>query len=156
MTITIKRHCKSSRRVYRPVSKVINGKMYVSPATRENVLRIMKELEPMCLTLQRRIWHGGPTKRYYMRITSIKGRPIRIRICSISYGGQSRIEPQRVSSVLAEPGFLWETSKRAFEEAIMSHSADGIILSGVFATPQIERPYVAIRLPSNLYRKARL
>ena len=44
MTITIKDIAKAADVSTATVSKVINGKMYVSPATRENVLRIMKEL----------------------------------------------------------------------------------------------------------------
>lgn len=139
MTITIKDIAKAADVSTATVSKVINGKMYVSPATRENVLRIMKELNYVpnasAANLARRsnktilyadnFYKGAPYKNPHMFDI----------ICGVSH----ELSRKGYHLSLLNLDSCGKHPKELFEEAIMSHSADGIILRGVFATPQIER-----------------
>ena len=129
------------------VSKVINDKQYVSHQTREKVLAVMKKLNyapnASAANLARR---SSKTVLYADRFT--KGLPYENPhmfdiICGVSH--ELSRKGYRLSILnLDGAGKRPET---IIEEAVLSRIADGIILNGVFATPQTEKLMLRLDYP---------
>ena len=66
------------------VSKVINNKMYVSPKTREKVLKVMNELNYTPNASAASLAKQTP-ETFYMRTVFTKVFLLKIPICSISF-----------------------------------------------------------------------
>lgn len=139
MAVTIKDIAKEAGVSTATVSKVINGKMYVSSATRERVLQVMQRLSYVpnasAANLARRA-----SKTILYADSFYKGLPYQNPhmfdiICGVSH--ELSRKGYRLSLLNLES--CGKKPKEIFEEAILSRVADGIILNGVYATAQIER-----------------
>lgn len=139
MGLTIKDVAKAAGVSAATVSKVINNKTYVSQETRKKVLNVMKQLNyapnMAAASLARQ-----SSKNVLYADSFYKGVPYKNPhmfdiICGVSH--ELNRKGYYLSLLNIEPR---EKNVRAFlEEKIMSHVADGIIMNGAFATPQIER-----------------
>lgn len=139
MAITIRDIAKEAGVSTATVSKVINDKMYVSAATRDKVLQVMKRLNytpnVSAASLAR-----GSSKTVLYADNFYKGLPYENPhmfdiICGVNHELSRKGYHLSLLNLLS----CGKKPKDIFEEAITSQVADGIILNGIFATPQIER-----------------
>lgn len=138
MAITIKDVARAAGVSPATVSKVINNKMYVSPETREKVLQVMKQLNYVPNMAAANL--ASQTSKIVLYADSFhKGIPYKNPhmfdiICGVSH--ELNRKKYYLSLLNIESG---EKNVRDFlEEKILSHIADGIIMNGALATPQIE------------------
>lgn len=121
------------------VSKVINNKQYVSPATREKVLKVMKKLNYApnfsAANLARK-----SSKMVLYADKFYKGLPYENPhmfdiICGVSH--ELSRKGYRLSLLNLDVGD--KKPEEIMEQAVLSRVADGIILNGIFASPQVEK-----------------
>ena len=139
MAITIKDIAREAGVSTATVSKVINNKMYVSPATKQKVLQVMEALNYVpnvsAANLARR-----DSKTILYADSFYKGLPYHNPhmfdiICGVSH--ELSRKGYRLS--LLNMDSCEKKAGEVFEEAILSHVADGIIFSSIYANKQIER-----------------
>ena len=137
------------------VSKVINDKVHVSAATREKVLQTIRRLNyapnASAANLARR-----SSKTVLYADSFYKGLPYQNPhmfdiICGVSH--ELSRKGYRLSLLNLDSN--GKKPEEIFEEAILSRVADGIIISGLFVTPQVEKlmlrydfPHICIGVPN--------
>ncbi len=136
------------------VSKVINNKMYVSPKTREKVLKVMNELNytpnasaaSLAKQTTRNILYAD---RFY------KGLPFKNpHMFDIICGAEHELNRRGYHLTLFNLDKDTKKIDRSLKDAMTGKSADGIILNSAFVTPQVERimldhdfPHICIGKP---------
>lgn len=139
MSLTIKDIAREAGVSAATVSKVLNNKLYVAPETRERVLQTMRKLNytpnASAANLARK-----SSKTVLYADSFYKGLPYRNPhmfdiICGVSH--ELSRKGYRLS--LLDLNTDDRRPEEIFEEAIQSRVADGIIISGLFVTPQVER-----------------
>ncbi len=136
------------------VSKVINNKMYVSPKTREKVLKVMNELNytpnasaaSLAKQTTRNILYAD---RFY------KGLPFKNpHMFDIICGAEHELNRRGYHLTLFNLDKDTKKIDQSLKDAMTGKSADGIILNSAFVTPQVERimldhdfPHICIGKP---------
>lgn len=139
MTFTIQDVANRAGVSIATVSKVLNNKMYVSPATREKVLRIVKELNyspnVSAASLAKRA-----TKNILYADSFYKGLPFQNpHMFDIICGAEHELSRRGYHLTLLNLSDHGKEIEQILEDAIVSRSADGMIINGSFITPSIER-----------------
>ena len=121
------------------VSKVVNNKMYVSPATREKVLAAIKALNyspnVSAANLAKRA-----TKNILYADSFYKGLPFQNpHMFDIICGAEHELSRRGYHLTLLNLSDPGKKMEQILEETIVSRSADGMIVNGSFITPQVER-----------------
>ena len=121
------------------VRKVVNNKMYVSPATREKVLAAIKALNyspnVSAANLAKRA-----TKNILYADSFYKGLPFQNpHMFDIICGAEHELSRRGYHLTLLNLSDPGKKMEQILEEAIVSRSADGMIVNGSFITPQVER-----------------
>ena len=121
------------------VSKVLNNKLYVSPATREKVLAVVKELgyspNVSAANLAKRA-----TRNILYADSFYKGLPFRNpHMFDIICGAEHELSRRGYHLTLLNLNSPEKKVAQILEEVISGRSADGMIINGSFVTPQIER-----------------
>lgn len=138
MAITIRDIAKEAGVSTATVSKVINDKMYVSAATREKVLQVMKRLKYTPNVSAANLARGS-SKTILYADNFYKGLPYENpHMFDIICGVNHELSRKGYRLSLLNLSSCGKKPKDIFEETITSHLADGIILNGAFASPQIE------------------
>lgn len=129
------------------VSKVINNKMYVAPATRERVLQTMSQLNYKPNASAANLARKSSKIILYADSFS-KGLPYKNPhmfdiICGVSH------ELSRKGYQLSLMNLDADTRKPEviFEEAILSRAADGIIINGLFISHLLEKLFLRHDFP---------
>lgn len=137
------------------VSKVINDKMYVSPKTREKVLKVMKELNytpnvsaaNLAKKATRNILYAD---RFY------KGLPFENpHMFDIICGAEHELDRRGYHLTLLNLNKDSKKIEQILEDTIISRSSDGIILNGAVVTPQTERILLRYDFPQICIGKPR-
>ena len=121
------------------VSKVLNNKMYVAPATREKVLAVVKAMgyspNASAANLAKRA-----TRNILYADGFCKGLPFRNpHMFDIICGAEHELSRRGYHLTLLNLNSTEKKVEQILEDAMASRSADGIILNGSYVTPQIER-----------------
>lgn len=121
------------------VSKVINNKMYVAPATREKVLQIMKDLNYSPNVSASNLARKA-TKTVFYADSFHKGLPYQNPhmfdiICGVSYELGRKGYQLSLFNLSSSPKQVVSD----LEEMISAKAADGIIINSSFITPKLER-----------------
>jgi DNA-binding LacI/PurR family transcriptional regulator len=139
MSLTIKDIAREAGVSVATVSKVLNDKLYVAPATREKVVQTMQRLNyapnASAANLARR-----SSKAVLYADSFYKGLPYQNPhmfdiICGVSHEFSRKGYRLSLLNLDADD----RKPEEIFEEAILSHVADGIIIGGQFVTPQVEK-----------------
>lgn len=147
MPVTIKDIAAAAGVSTATVSKVINDKMYVAESTRKRVLEVMEQYHyapntsaanlarqsSRCILYADHFYKGLPYENPHMFDT----------ICGIS----SELSRKGYHLSLLNLQSKEHSAYEILEDAIRSKSADGIILNGYFATPEIERLFLRYDFP---------
>lgn len=139
MSITIRDIAREAEVSTATVSKVINNKMYVAPKTRDKVLQVMKRLNyapnASAANLARKV-----TKTVLYADSFHKGLPYQNpHMFDIICGASHELSRKGFRLALLNLNSIEAKPEKVLEEAILSKTADGIIVNGAFMTPQIER-----------------
>ncbi|SBV97334.1 conserved hypothetical protein [uncultured Eubacteriales bacterium] len=155
MSLTIKDIAREAGVSVATVSKVLNNKLYVAPATKEKIVETMQRLNyapnASAANLARR-----SSKAILYADSFYKGLPYQNPhmfdiICGVSH--ELSRKGYRLSLLNLDADA--RNPEEIFEEAILSHVADGIIIGGQFVTPLVEKlmlrydfPQICIGAPS--------
>lgn len=139
MAYTIKDVAKEAGVSTATVSKVINNKMYVSAVTRDKVLQVMKRLNYTPNASAANLARGS-SKTILYADSFYKGLPYQNpHMFDIICGVSNELSRKGYHLSLLNLDSCGRKAKDIFEDAIQSQVADGIILNGVYASPQVER-----------------
>lgn len=121
------------------VSKVINNKMYVAPATKEKVLQIMKALNyspnKCASNLAKNV-----TKTVFYADSFHKGLPYQNpHMFDIICGASYELGRKGFQLALLNLPSSGKQIVSTLEELISAKAADGIVINGSFMTPEAER-----------------
>lgn len=136
------------------VSKVINNKMYVSPKTREKVLKVMNDLNYTPNVSAANLAKQA-TKNILYADRFYKGLPFENpHMFDIICGAEHELNRRGYHLTLFNLDKDVKKIDQLLEDAMTGRSADGIILNGAFVTPQVERvmldhdfPHICIGKP---------
>lgn len=121
------------------VSKVINDKMYVSPKTKEKVLRVMNELNYTPNVAASNLAKKS-TKNILYADRFYNGLPFENpHMFNIICGAEHELTRRGFHLTLFNLDKDSRKIEQLIEDAITSKSADGMILNGALVTPQLER-----------------
>lgn len=139
MATTIKDVAREAGVSIATVSKVINGRVHVAPATRERVLQVMEKLNyapnAAAANLARR-----SSKNVLYADRFYKGLPYENpHMFDIICGASQELGRKGYRLSLLNLDICGKRPEEMFEEAILSRVADGIIVSSAFVTPHVER-----------------
>lgn len=147
MSVTIKDIAREAEVSIATVSKVLNDKLYVAPATRQRVLEVIERLNyapnAAASSLARREQHVVLYADRFKKGLAFQNPHVFEIICGINHE-LSRKQYQLAFLHLEENGRRMEET---LEEAILSKRADGIILNVDFVTPAVERVLVRHAFP---------
>lgn len=139
MSVTIRDIAREASVSTATVSKVLNDKLYVAPATRQRVLEVMERLNytpnAAAASLARREQRVVLYADCFRKGLAFQNPHVFEIICGISHE-LGRKQYQLAFLHLEESG---RRAEETLEEAILSKRADGIILSVNFVTPAVER-----------------
>lgn len=154
MSVTIKDIAKEADVSVATVSKVINKKIHVSPATQKKVENVIARLNYVPNVSAANLARKS-SKTILYADNFCKGLPYKNPhmfdiICGVSH----ELSRKGYHLSLLNLESCGKKLKEIFEETILSHIADGIILNSIYTTPQIERlllrydfPQICIGVP---------
>ncbi len=139
MTYTIQDVAKKAGVSPATVSKVLNNKLYVSPATRAKVLAAVKALNyspnMSASNLAKRA-----TRNILYADSFYKGLPFQNpHMFDIICGAEHELSRRGYHLTLLNLNNSEKKMEQILEEAMAGRSADGLIVNGAFVTPQLER-----------------
>jgi len=139
MAVTIKDIARESGVSIATVSKVINNRIHVAPATRERVLRVMEKLNyapnAAAANLARKSSKNVLYADHFYKGLPYENPHMFDIICGVSH--ELSRKGYRLSLLNLES--CGKKPEEVFEDAILSRVADGIIVSSAFVTPHVER-----------------
>ncbi len=155
MKFTIKDIAQKSGVSAATVSKVLNNKMYVAADTRERVLATIKQMNYAPNAAAANLARQS-SKCIFYADSFYKGLPYQNpHMFDIICGVSNELSRKGYQLSLLNMSQSGQEPEEILKRAILSHSADGIILNSVFVTPSIERllldfdfPQICIGAPS--------
>ncbi|SDZ76887.1 DNA-binding transcriptional regulator, LacI/PurR family [Lachnospiraceae bacterium NK3A20] len=139
MPVTIKDIAREAGVSVATVSKVLNNKRHISPATQKKISEVIERLNYVPNASAANLARKSSRNILYAD-SFYKGLPYKNPhmfdiICGVSH----ELSRKGYQLSLLNLESYGKKPKEIFEETILSHIADGIILNSFYTTPQIER-----------------
>lgn len=139
MAVTIKDIAREANVSAATVSKVLNDKMYVAPATRDRVLEVMKKYNyapnasasNLARKSSRAILYAD---RFYKGLAFENPHEFEI-LCGVAH----ELRRKQYQLILLDLSADASKSDEILEEAILSKKADGLIFNAAYASPSVEK-----------------